>query len=241
MADEPIRLFAPRSDRYPQPNELDATRSALEKVAEQVPVLGPATTHVIAQFLIPGVERRREAWFKELADDLDELKDTVTGFSIENLVDNERFVSATIQATRIALASHQQEKRQMLRNGLLRVAMGSGPGDDLEQAFLRAIEDFTPTHVKILYVLWAGLRDLSNRGLWDNYSKKYAVPNYGMAVQLLFPEINDVFVMEYMMRDLSRRGFSTISNPGASFPQGSIVTNMGMSFLKFVLTAEKPK
>jgi hypothetical protein len=64
MTEDPIKLFAPRADRYPQPNDIDATRTALEKTAELVPVLGPVTVHVIGQFLVPGVERRREEWFK---------------------------------------------------------------------------------------------------------------------------------------------------------------------------------
>jgi hypothetical protein len=241
MAEEPIKLFARRSERYPQPNEIDAARSALERIAEQIPVLGLTTTHVIAQFLIPGVEQRREAWFKELADDLDDLKDSAAGFRIESLAENESFVSATIQATRIALSAHQREKREMLRNGLLRIALGNGPGDDLEQTFLRAIEEFTPSHVKILYTLWAGVRDLSNKGLWDNYSKRFDIPSYGAAVRLLFPEIQDTGLMEYMMRDLSRRGFSNVSDPGATFPMGSIVTNMGIGFLNFVIAPEKLK
>jgi hypothetical protein len=240
MAEEPIRLFARRSERYPQPNELDTARSTIEKIVEQqLPVLGLVATQAIAQFLTPGIERRREMWFKELADVVDELEDTVAGFTVESLENNERFVSATIQATRIAIATHVQEKRDMLRNGLLRIALCNGPGDDLEQTFLRAIEEFTPSHVKILYVLWAGARDLTERGLWDAYSKRYDVANYGRAVQLLFPEISDVSLMQFMMRDLSMRGFSTIGDPGASFPQGSIVTNIGIGFLNFVLAPKK--
>ncbi len=103
MAEDPIKLFATRAERYPRPNEIDATRTALEKAAELVPVFGPATVQVIAQFLVPGVERRREEWFKELADDFDHLNEKVDGFSVQDLAQNEPFISATIQATRIAI------------------------------------------------------------------------------------------------------------------------------------------
>src|SRR5579863_2878303 len=118
MAEDPIKLFATRGERYLQPNEIDGTRTALEKAAELIPIFGPATVQVIAQFLVPGVERRREQWFKELADDFDRLKEKVDGFSVQNLVQNEPFVSATIQATRIAIGTHQEKKREYLRNAL---------------------------------------------------------------------------------------------------------------------------
>jgi len=107
MAEDPTKLFATHAERYPQSNELDATRTALEKVVEMVPVLGPITVHMIAHFLAPGVERRREEWFKELADGLDRLRETKECFNVESLAQSETFVSAAIQATRIAIATHQ--------------------------------------------------------------------------------------------------------------------------------------
>jgi hypothetical protein len=70
----------------------------------------------------PGEERRREEWFKEPADDPDRLRDTVEGFRVENLAQNEVFGSATIQPTRIAMGTHQQEKREYLRDALRNIA-----------------------------------------------------------------------------------------------------------------------
>ena len=107
VAEEPTKLFATRAEQYPQPNEVDTARRAIEKLAERVPVLGPITVHVIAQFLVPGVERRREEWFKGLADDLDRLQEKIEGFRVEDLANLDAFVSATIQATRIAIGTHQ--------------------------------------------------------------------------------------------------------------------------------------
>lgn len=103
--------------------------------------------------MVPGVERRREEWFKKLADDFDRLQETVEGFRIEILGDNETFVSAMIQATRIAIGTHNDEKRSALRNGLLNIALGRGPGEDEKHIFFRYIEELTPWHIRILNCL----------------------------------------------------------------------------------------
>jgi hypothetical protein len=161
MAEDSTKLFATRAERYPQPDDTDKARVALEKIAEQVPFLGAATVHVIARFLVPGVERRREEWFKELADDFDRLKEQVDGFDIESLARNEAFVSATIQATRIAIGTHQDEKRQLLRNALLNIAMSNAFSEDMQHIYIRLIDEFTPSHVKILYFLWTGASRLA--------------------------------------------------------------------------------
>ena len=60
----------------------------------------------------PAVKRRRDYWLKELADSLDQLETKVDGFKVENLVDNEAFISAAIQATQLAIRTHSQEKRK---------------------------------------------------------------------------------------------------------------------------------
>ena len=124
MAEDLTKLLATRAERYPQPDDTDKARTAIEKIAEQVPILGPATVHIVSQFLMPAYQRRQEEWFKELADGLEEAERKIEGFSVKSLVQDEAFVSATIQATRMAVSTHQREKRTMLRNAVLNIALG---------------------------------------------------------------------------------------------------------------------
>lgn len=63
MAEDLIKLLASRAERYQQPDDSDKVRTAIEKIAEQVPVLGPATVHILSQFLLPAYQRRQEEWF----------------------------------------------------------------------------------------------------------------------------------------------------------------------------------
>jgi hypothetical protein len=235
MAEEPTKLFATRSERYPQPNEADGTRTALEKLAERVPILGPLTVHIIAQFLVPGVDRRREEWFKELADDIDRLQEKVDGFRVEDLANSEAFVSATIKATRIAIGTHQTEKRKYLRNALLNVAKGTTADELKQQIFLNAIEEFSPAHVKALNLIWRGPALIR----WDEHSIPMPQRNYGAAMEIVVPQLKgQPGLIGAVLTDLRNRGFSNLSRSESSFPQGGIITNLGVEFLNFVLSPE---
>ncbi len=158
----------------------------------------------------------------------------LAGFKVENLVDDEILVSATIQATRIAIGTHHREKREMLRNALLKVAVGRGPQEDLQESFLAAVEAFTCWHVRLLRFIWTGLADLNRAGIW-NVLKPYAIGDYAAAVGALYPEMKgqDNFLL-YLMTDLKNRGFSTVSRPSDGFPQSPGVTNIGIDFLGFI-------
>jgi hypothetical protein len=233
MIEERTKLFATRTERYPQPDDVDATRGALEKLVEQVPLLGAVTVHVIAQFLVPGLERRREQWFKELADDFDRLKQMVEGFSVENLAQNEAFVSATIQATRIAIGTHKQEKRELLRNALLNVAIGIAPEDDLQQSFLRYIEDFSVSHVRVLQFLAQPIEQL-RRG-----PNSLTFNSYRHFIQAVFPNFSyQPDFLRQIFQDLHSRGLLTLRDPEDSLSVTRVVTAHGYGFLTLVSQPE---
>lgn len=100
--------------------------------------------------LAPAVARRRDEWFKELADALDEVERKVEGFKVGNLQHNEIFVSAVIQATRTALGTHQQEKLTALRNAVLNTALNKILDDDKQVVFWSLIEVLSGTHLVLL-------------------------------------------------------------------------------------------
>ena len=187
--------------------------------------------------LAPPVARRRDDWFKEVADTLEEVRAKVDGFRMEDLANNESFISATIQASRIAIGVHQQEKRDMLRNALLNIATGRCPNEEMQQVYLNAIESFTTAHVKVLNVLWNGNRDLHDSGQW-NPLEPYRIGTYSNAIKLLHPELHDDGLLQYIMMDLKNKGFANVDKPSAPFPQPPAITNMGIEFMGFIL---KPK
>ena len=207
MTEDPIKLFSTRAERYPEPTESDIAQGTARAALAAIPLVGGSITEVLSMVLAPAVTRRRDEWLKELAEALDDLEAKVDGFKVENLAENEAFVSATIQASRIALATHAQEKRQALRNALLNVALKHGPNEDEQQIFLNDIEEFTTWHIRILQCL------LDNEAERRYMAEKVDNPNVSAASKreqrLLgtFPELaGRTAFYDTIIRDLHNRG-----------------------------------
>jgi hypothetical protein len=65
--------------------------------------------------------------------------------------------------------------------------------------------------------------------------------NYGAAIEIMVPELKGQGpLIQFILTDLRNRGFSNLSGTDAPFPQGgsATITNMGISFLRFVLSPE---
>jgi hypothetical protein len=237
MAEDPIKLFATRAERFPEQTGADTAQAIGRAGIAAVPFIGGPINELLPLVFAPAVTRRRDEWFEELADDLDELKKKVEGFKIETLADNPAFVSATIQATVIATRTHQHEKRKYLRNALVNIAQGNTSDEMKQQFFLNAIEAFTPAHIKALNVMW---RAASLNVNWDEHSIPIPQRNYGAAIGILAPEVKgQANIIEAIFADLKTRAFSNITDPRAHFPQAGTITNLGIEFLNFVLSPEE--
>lgn len=235
MPEEPIKLFSTMSERYPQPDGADAVHAAARGLISLIPGAGGPVDELLALVLAPSVSRRRDDWFKELADVVEEIREKVDGFNLEDLAENEAFVSATIQATRIATGTHKEEKRKILRNALLNVALGNAPDEDTQQIFLNIVDAFTAAHARLLDVLWRGASRMTAT-LWDQNRIPMNARNYGSAIEVLVPELKGQGALaEYILTDLRNRGFTQLNSLTANFPQGGTITNMGIQFLRFVL------
>ncbi len=240
MAENPIKLFSSRAERYPQPDDADVALGAGRAALAAIPVIGGTLTEVLSLVLAPAVARRRDTWFKELAAALEEAERKIEGFSVESLTQNEEFVSAVIEASRIALSTHQHEKRVLLRNALISVAAGRAPSEDLQHVFLNAIADFTPAHIKVLNVLWRGTQKAAAIGLWNPITNTSEVRDYTQAIGRLYPELNgQQDLIQHIITDLFNRRLSCINDSQAPFPDGTGVTNLGIHFLQFVLSEEE--
>jgi len=233
MADDPIKLFASRSERFPHPDDGDTLKAAIERGVEQVPVVGPITTFITSRFWAPSASRRLEEWLKEFADDFDRHCESC---DVRVLVKDEAFISASIQIARIVVGTHQEEKRKYLRNALLNIAVKKEPSEDFQLIFINAIEAFSVSHVRVLNFLWTGTRDLNDKGLWQP-AAPHGINNYGKAIAELNGQED---LLRYVITDLRNWGMTPMSGPADPFPLGGSqsITNMGVRFLQFVLGPE---
>lgn len=230
VAEKPIKFFPTRAETYPERDGKDIAEGLTRAGLALIPGLGGTINELISMVLAPALERRHDEWLKDLADVVDKLEKRPEGFNVKELGHNEAFVSATIQATRIAASTHQKEKRQMLRNALLNIATGKAQDDQIQQIFLGAIETFTHSHVMVLNFLWKQSGML--RTTITSYGQTIA--NFGQAIETALPDLqgkNDF--VEHIMNDLRIRGFSSLSGRMSAYPQPAI-TNLGIQFLTFV-------
>ena len=134
MAEDPIKLFSTRAERYPEPTEADVALGAGRAALAAIPFVGGEVLSLVLARSPKLVQaRRRDSWLKELADGLEETERKIDGFTIENLTQDEAFVSAVIEATRSAISTHKDEKRDALRssNALLNIALHRSRGHPL--------------------------------------------------------------------------------------------------------------
>jgi hypothetical protein len=224
MSDKPIKLFSSRAEQYPESDAKDVAEGLFRATLAVVPVIGGPADELLSLVLAPAVQVRRDEWLKELDDAVEQLEKRIDGFKPENLSGNNAFISATIYATRIALSTHQKEKRVLLRNALITIALNPTINEDLQQVYLSAIEAFTPSHVKVLNFLWKGSGQLVP-----------PVTNYGQAIQSALPELKlQTDFLQHILNDLRSRGFSNLSGPSAAHPQNPAITNFGIEFLHFI-------
>ncbi len=234
MAEESTKLFASRAERIPEATDRDIAYNAAEKLIEQIPVVGTIITIVASQFLGPSLAKRQIEWWKEMADAFEAEERKNEAFRTEHAFESESFITAVVQASRIAVSTHQHEKRILLRNALMNIATGRAPGEDMQHIYLRLIDEFTPSHVAILGFLWRAAPRLAKAHggtLPANLSFQQVLdelePQYQREHQLV----------EQILQDLLSRGLATLAKMNASYPQ-QVMTNSGIAFLRFVMTPE---
>jgi hypothetical protein len=72
---------------------------------------------------------RQIEWWKELADAFEAEERKNSRFRVKHAFESESFITATMQATRVAVSTHQHPKRILLRKALMKIATGRAPGE----------------------------------------------------------------------------------------------------------------
>ncbi len=152
---------------------------------------------------------------------------------MDDLKNNDEFVSTFIEASRIAAKNHQKEKLDALRNAVANVAMGCSIDDSKSELFLRFVDELTVLHLKSL----TAFRDHDSKTYPQSRirtSKREIVTR----LQELLPGLqSEEALAEIVVDDLCSRGllFWNRSGGGTYIKQGmNQVADMGAEFLKFI-------
>jgi len=206
MTEPLIKLFEKRSERYPEPTDGDVALGSARALIASFPLGGPIN-EILSLVLVPPVLLRRDQWLKELSDAVETLEARYE-LRILDLRNNDIFISAAIQATQAALATHQIEKRNALKNAVLNIAIGNTPGEDEAQMFLRDIEELTPWHLKILRCLMD--KEAENQFRLNHATDEFPNPSFCLRAERLLsvcPELKEHSVLtDQVVLDLFNRG-----------------------------------
>jgi hypothetical protein len=126
----------------------ELTEKAIEAGAGLIPLIGSPLATVFAYMVSWSHNERMKLWLEDLATAVDEMQQT-----LEELTDDDVFLDAVVNATRAAQATHQQEKLDALRNGVVHSVGPNAPTIDEQARFFRLIEEFTPSHLRLLAFL----------------------------------------------------------------------------------------
>jgi hypothetical protein len=150
----PARDDVEMVDEYPEEKRWqEYTKGGLEIILNAVPVVGGSTTTALTMALSHRLNKRRDAWFRSLAQIVEQLGERLDAFEPEHLADNDAFMDAVVTATRIVDRTSKEEKIHLLRNAVLNAAMPSAPDADLQQVYFGTIDELTATHLHLLILL----------------------------------------------------------------------------------------
>ena len=109
---------------------------------------------VVNNLIISPATKRRDQWINEyLSKAVQTIAEKATPSVVENLSNNEFFLTVVIQATSIALRNHQKEKLKALRNVIVNSILSTSVDDDIKLLFLDLVDELKISQLCLLYML----------------------------------------------------------------------------------------
>jgi hypothetical protein len=188
-----------RKEKYhpPEPN----TGDGVHLVARAVLSFVPGASELFQRFITPPLEKKLEAWREQVGEALRQLEaDKVV--DLESLQSDERFISLIMQASTIAMRSHQEEKLSALRSAIINSTDTKTFKEDLQFVFLRFVDELTPSHLFLLHYLVKYEREVSRltsyEFLYTWFDRRH-------------PDVLSRELFKLMCNDLDSRGLIRIS------------------------------
>lgn len=223
------------SEDAPKPPQAPSTtRQLLEAVgraaASAVPLAGGALVEVFTYATTYGRQRRLDVWMEEVVDVLQRH-----GVQIAELGDSDGYLDAIGPATRAAIETASEEKRQALTAAVLNATLETDLDADERAILLGLIVRLTPTHLRLLRILDDPDTALDAVG---QRRRDFYVASRSQMVGQVAPDLvarSDLLaqVADALEREmLARPNLSTMMSSGGIYERSS--TDLGRRLLHFV-------
>jgi len=207
-----------------------------------VPIAGGPLAELVGLVLQPAIGRRRDVWLGQLETAIEDLQARLDAPSIEELSANDLFVTVVLNATQAALRTHQKEKVDALRIGVINAALPMAPGEQEQLMFIRLIDQLTPLHLQILRFM----RDPAD---WFEQHKipkpEVTVGTWPLILVTAFPGLaGDAEVFSQVMSELVPLGLTGYRMTTVEVSQQELLekltTPLGDRFLAFITAPSAP-
>lgn len=219
-----------------KPSAGDYIHSAAKAAASMIPVAGGPLAEFI-NLIEPPLSRRKNEWFRYVLSEIERLKEKTESFTIENLAQNEQFLTMLMQATQVAIRNHQAEKIEALKNALLHSILNDPPVDEsMQMVFLHLIDVMTPWHILVLSFLHSPREWLSSHGI---RVESYMMGSPMDLLQKAFPElVRNASLTAQVLLDLRTNGLAHTDIMNTSMTENGMYaqrsTPTGELFLQYI-------
>jgi len=143
-------MYMPDKDLISQPIEPveDKVHRLTRSVLSVLPA-GGALVELMQSVIMNPAEKRKEIWMEQVTDEINNLvnQEIVT---LESLREDERFLSVFLEISNIAIRTHDENKRHMLKNAVVSAAKHTTQDETLESVLVGLVAQLQPVHLKLL-------------------------------------------------------------------------------------------
>ena len=225
-----------------QSDNQDSTNPILRKINDYAGVTSGAAASVVgvatgdpilaisgavtffSSFITPFERKNGNKFLDDLKRDFEELEKQMD-IKFSEVLNNDKVLSAILEAYPIAVRTYKEEKRKILRNVVLNTALPSDIDDDLQFSFINYVGRLTPSHIVALQ-------------LYSDFWNKHVEPNNWSKHNTDIAEIENKYnshLDELISLGLLRRPDMTSDSAGAHMGSRTcIIIGKGKQFLEFI-------
>jgi len=224
------------NEPLPEESRSDDAHRAARAALAAIPFAGGAAVELFNRLLAPPIQRRRDAWLNGLAARITKLEQDGR-VKIEDLQQNNEFVSTVMQASQAAIRNHQREKLDAFRNAVLNTALGQAPEDAKREMFLGLVDEFGVWHLRVLAFLGDPTGWVKQHG--QNMEDNRVCHSVESALYNVFPQLyREPDFRKKLVRDLHAHSLIQENDSAFEFSKfhmtPAATTPLGREFLSFI-------
>ena len=216
----------------------DSTRDeqirAISRITQTIVPHAGGAASVYENIIRPQLGKRGYKFLQSVLDKIFAIALSEPDVSIDLILSNPDFAAFIMEATQSASLTSSEEKLEALRNAVLNFALVLDPGEDKRSLFLRAITDFTPTHLRILRIIHCPAAYLREQSIGTSSSEQTIED----AMSLTFADFHEnKDFYKLIHAELGARGFAVERMDPGTFRiklEEKSTTKLGDELLAFV-------